>query len=47
MLKILQFLHTKPIHVVIFYIFLKTSLKVNFSLKCIQRLFITNVATRQ
>ena len=46
MLKILQFLHIKPIYVVIFYIFLKTSFKANFSLKCIQRLFITNVATR-
>ena len=31
MLKILQFLHTKPIYVIIFYVFWKTYLKVNFS----------------
>jgi len=47
MLQILQFLHIKPIYVIIYYIFKKTSFKVNFSLRCIQRLFITNVATRQ
>ena len=32
---------------IIFHIYSKTSFKVNFSLKCFQRLFITNVATRQ
>jgi len=37
----------KPIHVVIYYIYSKTSFEVNFSLRCIQRLFITNVAARQ
>ena len=32
---------------IIFHIYSKTSFKVNFSLKCFQRLFITNVATRR
>ena len=36
LLKTLQLLHTKPIKVIIYYIFKKINLEVSFSLKCFQ-----------
>ena len=35
-LKILQFLHIKPINVIIYYILKKIIIKVSFSLRCFQ-----------
>jgi hypothetical protein len=46
-LKTLQFLHFKPIYVLVSYIQLKTCFKVNFLLRCFQQLYITNLATRR
>ena len=46
-LKVLQLLHIKPIYVIIFYIYLKIDFEASFSLRCFQRLSITNIATRR